>query len=91
MPLAVVGVLGQRDLRALDRGDDVGERDLLGRPGEHVTAADAALRADETRALDRQEDLLEVGLGRCVRSAISFTDVGRSQPCSASDSSARAA
>ena len=28
VPLAVVGVLGQHDLRAFDRGDDVGERDL---------------------------------------------------------------
>ena len=31
------------------------------------------------------------GWGRPVRSAISFTDVGRSEPCSASDSNARAA
>ena len=62
MALAVVGVLGQDDLRTLDRGDDVGERDLLGRARQHVAAADAPLRAHEARALHRQEDLLEVGL-----------------------------
>ena len=48
----------------------------LGRPGEHVAAADAALRAHEPGALHREQDLLEVRLGEAVRSAISFTDVG---------------
>ena len=36
----------------------------LGRPGEHVAAADAPLRPHEPGALDRQQDLLEVGLGK---------------------------
>ena len=35
----------------------------VGRAGEHVAAADAALRAHEARALHREQDLLEVGLG----------------------------
>ena len=39
------------------------ERDLLGRAGEHVAAADAALRAHQPRALHREQDLLEVRLG----------------------------
>ena len=61
--LAVVVLLHQRGQRTLDRGEDLGQRDLLGWPGEHVPAADAALRAHEPRALDRQEDLLQIGLG----------------------------
>ena len=35
----------------------------LGRAGEHVAAADAALRAHEPGALHREQDLLEVRLG----------------------------
>ena len=61
--LAVVVLAHQRGERAVDRGEDVGERDLLGRAGEHVAAADAALRAHEAGALHREQDLLEVGLG----------------------------
>ena len=47
----------------VDRADDLGEGDLLRRPGEHVAAAHAPLRAHQAGALEGQEDLLEVGLG----------------------------
>ncbi len=40
------------------------ERDLLRRAGEHVAAADAALRSHEPGALHREQDLLEVRLGK---------------------------
>ena len=59
---AVVGVLGEGELRTFDRGDDLGERDLARRACEHVAAAHPALRAHEARALHREQDLLEVGL-----------------------------
>src|SRR5690606_13954970 len=49
--------------RPVDRGDDLGERDLRRLAGEHVAAADPALGPHEPRALQREEDLLEVGLG----------------------------
>ena len=39
-------------------------RDLLRRTREHVATADAALGADETRTFHREEDLLEVRLGK---------------------------
>ena len=48
---------------AVDGAHDLAQRDLLRRAGQHVAAADAALRAHQTGALERQEDLLEVGLG----------------------------
>ena len=44
--------------------EDLGQRDLIGRPGEHVAAADAALRPYEAGALHREQDLLEVRLGQ---------------------------
>ena len=53
----------QRGERAVDRGEDLGERDLRRRAGEHVAAADAALRAHQPGALHREQDLLEVRLG----------------------------
>ena len=89
--LAVVVLAHHRRERSFDGGDDLGQRDVLGRPGEHVPAADAPLRPDQARALHGEENLLQVRLGRLVRSAISFTEVGRSLPCSASDRRARAA
>ena len=49
---------------AVDGGHDLGQGDLLGRAGQHVSAADASLGADEAGALQGQEDLLEVGLGQ---------------------------
>ena len=47
----------------VDGRDDLGERDLLGRAGQHVAAADAPLGPDEAGTLQGEEDLLEVGLG----------------------------
>ena len=79
-------------MRPVDRGDDLGERDLLGRAGEHVAAADAALGPHEPGALHREQDLLEVRLGQ-VRALGDLLDRrrARSESCSASESSARAA
>ena len=48
--------------RPVDGGDDLGERDLFGRPRQHVAAADAALGADQPGALEGEQDLLEIGL-----------------------------
>jgi len=48
---------------SIDRGHDLGQRDGLGGPGQHVAAADAALRADEPYAFQAQENLFEVRLG----------------------------
>jgi len=39
--------------RTVDRRDDLGQRDLLWRPGEDVAAADAALGAHKSGALQR--------------------------------------
>ena len=49
--------------RTVDGGDDLGQADLLGRAGEHVAAPDPALGAHQPGALEREQDLLEVGLG----------------------------
>ena len=43
--------------------DDLGERDLGGRPCQDVATTHAALRSHEASALQGQEDLLQVGLG----------------------------
>jgi hypothetical protein len=48
--------------RAVDRGHDLAEGDLLRWPGEHIAAPDAPLGADQPRALERKEDLFEVRL-----------------------------
>jgi hypothetical protein len=48
---------------SIDRGHDFRQRDGLGRPGQHVAAAHAALGAYEPYALQAQEYLLEIGLG----------------------------
>ena len=50
--------------RAVDRGDDLGQGDLLGRAGQDVAAAHAPLGADQAGALEGEQDLLEVGLGQ---------------------------
>ena len=50
--------------RAVDGGDDLGQRDLLGRAGQDVAAADAPLGAHQTGALEGEQDLLEIGLGQ---------------------------
>jgi hypothetical protein len=60
----------------VDRAHDLAERDLLGSAGEHVAAAHPPLRAHDPGALEGEEDLLEVGLGQPVRSAMSRTEVG---------------
>ena len=49
--LAVVVLVGQRGEGAVDRRQDLGETDLLRRPGQDVPAADPALRADEPARL----------------------------------------
>ncbi len=49
--------------RAVDSAHDRPEGDLPGRPGEHVTTADAPLRPDEAGSFQREENLLEVRLG----------------------------
>ena len=51
------------DDRPVDRAHDLGQRDLGRRPGEHVPATHAPLRPHEAGALEREEDLLQVGLG----------------------------
>ena len=48
----------------VDRGDDLGQGDALGRPRQHVAPAHAALGAHEADALQAQEDLFEVRLGQ---------------------------
>ena len=44
------------------RGDDLAEGQPFGGTSQHVAASYAALGAHETRSLERQKDLLEVGL-----------------------------
>jgi len=68
LPLVVAGAVGVRLAEVarrngtVDGRDDLVQGDLLGRPRQHVAAADAALGAHQTGALERQEDLLEIGL-----------------------------
>ena len=50
--------------RPVDRGDDLGERDLFGRPRQDVATADTTLGAHQPGTLECQEDLLEIGLGQ---------------------------
>ncbi len=57
--------------RAIDGAHDLSKGDLLGGPRQHVTASDAPLGPDEARALQGEEDLLEVWL----REARPFRDV----------------
>jgi len=47
----------------VDGAHDRAERDLGRVAGQHVAAADASLGADQTSALEGEQDLLEVGLG----------------------------
>ena len=49
--------------RAVGCRDDVRESDLLWALGEDVTATDATLGLHESRALQHEQDLLEIGLG----------------------------
>ena len=48
--------------RPVDGADDLTERDVTRRAGQHVTAADASLGANETGALQGEQDLLEIRL-----------------------------
>jgi hypothetical protein len=48
---------------AVDRAHDVRERDGRRLAGQHVAAAHPPLGPDQAGALERQEDLLEIGLG----------------------------
>ena len=50
------------DDRAVDRTHYLAEGDLLRQPGEDVPAPHAPLGADEAGALERQQDLLQIGL-----------------------------
>ena len=49
---------------SIDRRHDLGECDAFSRSRQYVAAADAALGAHETDALQTQEDLFEVRLGQ---------------------------
>ena len=57
LALVVAGPVGvglaelTRDDRAVDRRDDLGQRDGVGRAGQHVAAADATLGTDQTGTL----------------------------------------
>ncbi len=50
---------------SVDRRDDLGQSDVRGVTGEDVAAADTALRLDEAGAFEGEQDLFEVGLGKC--------------------------
>src|ERR1700704_4357650 len=62
MPFAVVVLAHERDERAVDGGHDLGQRDLLRRPGEDVSTTDATLGLHEPGALHGEEDLLQIWL-----------------------------
>jgi len=51
------------DDRAIDGGDDLGERYRFGASGEHVAATHAALGTHETDPLEAEQDLFQIGLG----------------------------
>ena len=58
--------------RALDGADDVGDRHLVGRPGQPVAALGAAAGADDAVVLELEQDVLEelqgdvLGLGQAL-------------------------
>src|SRR5690606_36451286 len=61
LPLVIAGAVlmrlaevAERD-RPVHRRQDLGQSDLLGRAGEHVAAADAALGTYEPGTLERQQ------------------------------------
>ena len=49
--------------RSVDGRDDLGHPDVCGVLGQHIAAADAALRLDQPGSLEGQQDLLQIGLG----------------------------
>ena len=73
---AVLDVLGRGRLdvgdRALDGADDLGDRHLVGGPGEPVAALGAAAGADDAVVLELEQDVLEelegdvLGLGKAL-------------------------
>ena len=70
LPFVVAGAVGvglaeisRRD-GAVDRGDDLGQADVLREAGQHVATPDAPFRAHEPGTLEGEEDLFEVGLGQ---------------------------
>ena len=48
--------------RAVDRAHNLGQGYLLGRAGQNVTTADAALRANKAGSFEGEQDLFQVGL-----------------------------
>ena len=50
--------------RPVDGAHDLAERDLLGRPGENVPAANPPFGPDDSGAFQGEQDLLQVGLGK---------------------------
>lgn len=51
--------------RPVDRTENLADSDFDGRAGKHVAAPDATLRSNETRTLQRQQNLLEIRLWNC--------------------------
>jgi hypothetical protein len=56
-----------RHQRPLHGAEDVGQVDLFGRPGQAVTAADAALGVDDLSAIEFQQDVLQELLRNLLR------------------------
>ncbi len=65
--------------RPVDGADDLAERDVVGRAGQDVAPAHAPLRSDQPGTLERQQDLLEVGLGQ-ARALSDVAHRGRGAP-----------
>ncbi len=61
------------DDRPLDRADDLAQRDGIGLAGQDVAAADTTLGANQAGALQREKDLLQVGLGKAGPVGETFT------------------
>ena len=72
----------------VDGRDDLGQRDLLGRAGQDVTAPDPRLERTRPAPLRARRICSRYGWGSAVRSAMSRTEVGVSAPCRASERSA---
>lgn len=68
LALVIAGAVGVRlsevaeSDRAIDGSDDLCQMDLVRGPGQDVAAPDAALGSNESRPLEREKDLLEIGL-----------------------------
>ena len=70
LALVIAGPVGVRIAevtghnRAIDCRDNLGQQDCRRFPGQDVAATDPSLRTDQASALEGQEDLFEVGLGK---------------------------